>query len=144
MVTFLEKPTKSEGFEQIVDFLSAHTLRRDLRLADEEGVDCLLNSTIFENLKLIGPKTIAWNELRSTMPSESTEHVVDEAIYKELDDILVRVATTASSLEAKQYSGNINKSQSKGTSNEASSQGTTSGGGLSCQEAMRDTIAQTK
>nr|GEV88501.1 copia protein [Tanacetum cinerariifolium] len=28
--------------------------RRDLRLADEEGVDCFLNSTIFENLKLMG------------------------------------------------------------------------------------------
>nr|GEU33175.1 reverse transcriptase domain-containing protein [Tanacetum cinerariifolium] len=29
-------------------------LRRDLRLADEEGIDCLLNSTIFEQLALIG------------------------------------------------------------------------------------------
>nr|GFB55706.1 hypothetical protein [Tanacetum cinerariifolium] len=28
--------------------------RRDLRLADEEGVDCLSNSTIFVNLKFIG------------------------------------------------------------------------------------------
>nr|GEZ99180.1 hypothetical protein [Tanacetum cinerariifolium] len=30
MVVFLEKPTKSEGFEQTVDFLSAHTLRYSL------------------------------------------------------------------------------------------------------------------
>nr|GFA64398.1 hypothetical protein [Tanacetum cinerariifolium] len=67
MVSFLEK-NQSEGFEQIVDILNAHTLRvygkeiiitesfvrRDLQLADEEGVDCLPNSTIFENLELMG------------------------------------------------------------------------------------------
>nr|GEV08336.1 putative ribonuclease H-like domain-containing protein [Tanacetum cinerariifolium] len=100
-----EKSTESEGFEQIVYFLSAHTLRyaltdnptiydscieqfwstamaktineesqiharvggkeiiitessvrRDLQLADEDGVDCLPNSTIFENLKLMATR----------------------------------------------------------------------------------------
>nr|GEV35692.1 hypothetical protein [Tanacetum cinerariifolium] len=50
------------------------------------------------------------------------ESVADKAVYKELDDSLVRAATTASSLEAKQDSG----------------------GGPRCQEAMRDTIAQTR
>ncbi|GJW52215.1 hypothetical protein Tco_0093566, partial [Tanacetum coccineum] len=103
MVVFLSKPTKSYGFEQIVDFLNAHpiryaltknptiyiscieqfwstvvaktisgevqlhalvdgkkiiftesTVRRDLQLEDEEGVDCLPNSTIFEQLTLMG------------------------------------------------------------------------------------------
>ncbi|GJT08440.1 putative ribonuclease H-like domain-containing protein [Tanacetum coccineum] len=103
MVAFLSKPTKSDGFEQIVDFLNAHpiryalminptiyiycieqfwstimtktingeeqlhalvddnkiiitesSVRRDLQLADEEGVDCLPNSTIFEQLTLMG------------------------------------------------------------------------------------------
>nr|GEZ52563.1 hypothetical protein [Tanacetum cinerariifolium] len=102
MVAFLSKPTKSDGFEQIVDFLNAHpiryavtinptiyvscieqfwstamaktineevqlrakvygkkiiviesSVRRDLRLADEEGSDCLPNSTIFEQLALM-------------------------------------------------------------------------------------------
>ncbi|GKB60498.1 hypothetical protein Tco_0916684, partial [Tanacetum coccineum] len=33
-------------------------------------------------------------------PSGSTDNVVDEVVYKELDDRLVRAATTASSLEA--------------------------------------------
>ncbi|GJS68888.1 hypothetical protein Tco_0683453 [Tanacetum coccineum] len=60
-------------------------------------------------------------------PSGSTDNVADEAIYKELDDIL-RAATTASSLEAEQDSGNIIKTQSKATPNEAGSQGTTTGG----------------
>nr|GFA32920.1 hypothetical protein [Tanacetum cinerariifolium] len=55
--------------------------------------------------------------------------VEDEAIYKELDNSLVRVATNASSLEAEHDSGNINKTQSKATPNESSSQGTDSGGG---------------
>ncbi|GJS96496.1 hypothetical protein Tco_0803464 [Tanacetum coccineum] len=52
----------------------------------------------------------------------------DEAVYKELDDSLVRAATTASSLEVEQDSGNITKTQSKATLNEPSSLGTSSGG----------------
>ncbi|GJZ08575.1 hypothetical protein Tco_0542858 [Tanacetum coccineum] len=103
MVAFLSKPTESDGFEQIVDFLNAHpiryaltinptiyiscieqfwstvkaktingeaqlhalvdgkkiiitesSVRRDLQLADEESIDCLPNSTIFEQLALMG------------------------------------------------------------------------------------------
>ncbi|GJT74064.1 hypothetical protein Tco_1040789 [Tanacetum coccineum] len=102
MVTFLSKPTESEGFEQIMDFLNAHLIkyalkinptiyiscieqfwstvkaksikgeqqlhalvdgkkviitksivRRDLQLEDVEGVDCLPNATIFEQLTLM-------------------------------------------------------------------------------------------
>ncbi|GKB29026.1 hypothetical protein Tco_0868427 [Tanacetum coccineum] len=118
MVAFLFKPTESDGFEQIVDFLNAHsirhaltinpkiyisyikqfwstikvktingevqlhalvngkkiiitesTVRRDLQLEDAEGVDCLPNSTIFEQLALMGSKTTAWNEFSITMTS---------------------------------------------------------------------------
>ncbi|GKC22128.1 hypothetical protein Tco_1024278 [Tanacetum coccineum] len=103
MVTFLSKPAKSDGFEQIVDFLNAQpiryaltvnptiyiscieqfwstgvvkttngevqlhalvdgkkiiiseaSVRRDLKLEDGEGIDCLPNSTIFEQLALMG------------------------------------------------------------------------------------------
>ncbi|GJT70990.1 hypothetical protein Tco_1030276 [Tanacetum coccineum] len=56
----------------------------------------------------------------------------------------VRAATTASSLEAEQDNGNINKTRSKATPNESSSLGTTSGGGARCQETTGDTIAQTR
>ncbi|GJR42451.1 hypothetical protein Tco_1310554, partial [Tanacetum coccineum] len=73
-------------------------------------------------------------------PSGPTNIVVDEAVYKELGDNLVRAATTASSLEAEQDSGNITKTQSKATPNESSS---TLGGGPRRQETMGDTIAQT-
>ncbi|GKD63083.1 hypothetical protein Tco_1305191 [Tanacetum coccineum] len=107
MVAFLSKPTESEGFEQIMDFLNAHpikyaltinptiyiscieqfwstvkaktingeqqlhalvdekkviitesTVRRDLQLEDEKGVDCLPNATIFEQLALMGYEKI--------------------------------------------------------------------------------------
>ncbi|GJX29292.1 uncharacterized mitochondrial protein-like protein [Tanacetum coccineum] len=224
------------------------SIRRDPQLADEEGADCLPNSTIFEQLTLMGPKTTAWNEFSSTMasviiflatnqkfnllkfifdsmirnmdnlsgkflmyprvgkgfsgrvtplfqtmvvqnqsqlvegstiptdphqtptfiqpstqpkktqqpkkpkikdtrvpqPSDPIENVADEAVHKDLGDSLVRVATTASSLEAEQDSGNINKTQSKAKHNESSSLGTTSGGGPMCQETMGDTLAQTR
>ncbi|GJY45288.1 hypothetical protein Tco_0434351, partial [Tanacetum coccineum] len=118
MVAFLSKPTESEGFEQIVDFLNANPIKyalminpiiytscieqfwatikvktfngevqlqalvdgkkviitestviRDLHLEDAEGVDCLPNATIFEQLTLMGAKTTAWNEFSSTMAS---------------------------------------------------------------------------
>ncbi|GJR12334.1 putative ribonuclease H-like domain-containing protein [Tanacetum coccineum] len=45
------------------------SVRRDLKLEDEEGIDCLPNSTIFEQLALMGSKTTAWNEFSSTMAS---------------------------------------------------------------------------
>ncbi|GKD37703.1 hypothetical protein Tco_1257910 [Tanacetum coccineum] len=75
MVVFLSKPAKSDGFEQIVDFLNAQPLhaledgkkiiiseasvRRDLKLEDEKGIDCLPNSTIFEQLSLMGYEKIS-------------------------------------------------------------------------------------
>ncbi|GKC66615.1 hypothetical protein Tco_1099213, partial [Tanacetum coccineum] len=46
--------------------------------------------------------------------------VGDEAVHKELGDRMERAATTASSLEAEQDSGNINKTQSMATLNGSS------------------------
>ncbi|GKC47932.1 uncharacterized mitochondrial protein-like protein [Tanacetum coccineum] len=219
--------------------ITESTVRRDLHLEDAEGVDCLPNATIFEQLTLMGyeklsqkltfykaffspqwkflihtilqclsAKTTAWNEFSSTtafviirlatnqkfnfskyifesmvknlenvsskflmypsegsanptdphhtsiiiqpstsqpqrkqrprkpkrkdtevpQPSGSPNIVADKAVYKERDDSLVRAATTASSLEAEQDSGNIIKTRSKATPNEQSSLGTSSGG----------------
>ncbi|GKC60929.1 hypothetical protein Tco_1088527 [Tanacetum coccineum] len=45
------------------------TVRKDLQLEDAEGVDCLPNPIIFEQLILMGSNTIAWNEFSSTMAS---------------------------------------------------------------------------
>ncbi|GJZ99998.1 hypothetical protein Tco_0672549 [Tanacetum coccineum] len=44
--------------------------------------------------------------------------VGDEAVHKELGDRMERAAITTSSLEAKQDSGNINRTQSMATLNE--------------------------
>ncbi|GKC81672.1 putative ribonuclease H-like domain-containing protein, partial [Tanacetum coccineum] len=46
--------------------------------------------------------------------------VGDEVVHKELGDIMERAATTASSLESEQDSGNINKTQSMATLNGSS------------------------
>nr|GEW27462.1 hypothetical protein [Tanacetum cinerariifolium] len=59
-------------------------------------------------------------------------------------DSLVRATTTASSLEAEQNSGNIDKTQTKETFNEPSSQGTSSGDGPKRQDTMGDTSAHTR
>ncbi|GJU09384.1 hypothetical protein Tco_1131780 [Tanacetum coccineum] len=49
--------------------ITESTVRRDLQLENAEGVDCLPNATIFEQLALMGAKTTAWNEFSSTMAS---------------------------------------------------------------------------
>nr|GEW97791.1 hypothetical protein [Tanacetum cinerariifolium] len=108
LVVFLSKPTESEGFEKIVDFLNANPIqyvltvnpiiytscieqfwatvkaktdtgevqlqalvdgknviitesdvRRDIQLEDTEGVDCLPNAAIFEQLTLMGYEKIS-------------------------------------------------------------------------------------
>ncbi|GJR69595.1 hypothetical protein Tco_0015660 [Tanacetum coccineum] len=125
-------------------------VRRDLQLEDDEGVDCLPNVTIFKQLTLMGNmrrvgKGFSGREtpLFQTMMVQDQEEV-DAAVNEEMDDSLVRVATTATSLDAEQDRGNIDKTQSKATLNEPSSSGTSSGSGPRRQETMGDTIAQTR
>ncbi|GJS77539.1 hypothetical protein Tco_0727420 [Tanacetum coccineum] len=117
-------------------------IRRDLQLEDAEGVDCLPNATIFEQLTLMGRSKRKDTEV--PQPSGPTTNVADEAVNEEMDDSLVRAATTASSLEAEQDSGNIDKTQSKATPNEPSSPKTSSSGGPRRQETIGDIIAQTR
>nr|GEV01677.1 hypothetical protein [Tanacetum cinerariifolium] len=80
LIAFLEKPSESDGFEQIVDFLNANqikkkvvitedSIRHDLKLNDAEGTSCLPNAMIFEELARMGAKTTSWNEFSSTMAS---------------------------------------------------------------------------
>ncbi|GKB50168.1 putative ribonuclease H-like domain-containing protein [Tanacetum coccineum] len=56
--------------------------------------------------------------------------VANETIIKEWEDRMERAATAASNLEAKQDSGNINRTQSMATLNKSFPQGTGSGSGL--------------
>ncbi|GJZ46826.1 hypothetical protein Tco_0600658 [Tanacetum coccineum] len=76
LVAFLEKPKESDGFEGIIDFLNASSIRyaltiqalvdgkkvivtetsvrRALQLKDAEGTECLPNATIFAELERMG------------------------------------------------------------------------------------------
>ncbi|GJV13825.1 hypothetical protein Tco_1355366 [Tanacetum coccineum] len=78
MVAFLDKPTESDGFEQIANgkvktvngevhiqalvdkkkvIITETSIRRDLQLADENGTKCLPNATIFVELERMGDPT---------------------------------------------------------------------------------------
>ncbi|GJU29093.1 putative ribonuclease H-like domain-containing protein [Tanacetum coccineum] len=63
--------------------------------------------------------------------------VTDETVYKEWEDRIEMAATTASSLEAEQDSGNINRTQSMAILNESFPQGTVSGSGPSGKDNMK-------
>ncbi|GJZ01949.1 hypothetical protein Tco_0519910 [Tanacetum coccineum] len=66
------------------------SVRRDLYFIDEDGITCLTNTEIFENLQLMGgPATL----------------VADETVYEERGDSVERTDTTATSLDAEQGSG---------------------------------------
>ncbi|GJU69271.1 hypothetical protein Tco_1255530 [Tanacetum coccineum] len=110
LVAFLEKPTESEGFEEIfwdtvkaktvngevqlqalVDkknvIITESTIRRDLQLEDANGVDCLLNAAIFEQLTLMGKSKKKNTEV--PQPSGSTDNVPDENVPTTSNDPLL-------------------------------------------------------
>ncbi|GJY61546.1 hypothetical protein Tco_0462203 [Tanacetum coccineum] len=100
--------------------ITESTVRRDLQLEDAEGVDCLPNATIFEQLTLMGkPKR---KDTQIPQSSGPIDNVAYEAVNEEIDDSLERAATTATSLDLEQDRG----------------------GGPRCQETIRDNIAQTR
>ncbi|GJY70272.1 putative ribonuclease H-like domain-containing protein [Tanacetum coccineum] len=68
--------------------------------------------------------------------------VADETVYKELGDMMENAATTASSLEVEQDSGNINKTQSMATLNEPSPSKTSSGNGYSLKDKNEEKTGQ--
>ncbi|GJT96642.1 uncharacterized mitochondrial protein-like protein [Tanacetum coccineum] len=129
------------------------SVRRDLQLKDEKG-STILNDphhtptttqpSTSQPQKTQIPRKPKRKDTQVPQPSGPTNIVTDEVVHKELGDSLVRATTTASSLEAEQYSGSITKTRSKATPNESSSLGSTSGGGPRCQETMGDYIAQTR
>ncbi|GJX37825.1 hypothetical protein Tco_0251128 [Tanacetum coccineum] len=99
---------------------------------------------IFGNMRRVGKGFSGRETLLFQTMVVQDQAKIDEAVNEEMDDSLVRAATTTTSLDAEQDRGNINKTQSKATLNEPSSPGTSSGSGPRCQETMGDTIAQTR
>ncbi|GKE17676.1 hypothetical protein Tco_1425253 [Tanacetum coccineum] len=127
MVANLEKSTENADFAEIVDFLNANPIRYALTIhAKVEGKTIvILESSVRRDLQF--------------------DNEDDVTVTKEREDKMERPATTISSLEAEQDSGNINRTQSVATLNEPSPQGTSSGSGPRCQDTiLRDAEAQTR
>ncbi|GJS55512.1 hypothetical protein Tco_0628874 [Tanacetum coccineum] len=166
LVEFLAKPARSKGFEQVVDFLNASSIRYALTVHPTIYTSCIEQFWTTVKVKtvngeqqlqaLVDRKKIIITEATLTLmgkpkrndteiPQSSVpvENVADEAVYEERDDSLERATTTATSLDAEQDRGNISKTQSKATPNEPSFIRTSSGGGPRLQDTMGDTIAQT-
>ncbi|GJZ63649.1 putative ribonuclease H-like domain-containing protein [Tanacetum coccineum] len=77
--------------------------------------------------------------------SGPTTLVADETVHEERGDSMERAATTATSLDAEQGSGNINKTQSTAIPNDPFPQGTGSGGSPRRQDTiLGDRPAQTR
>ncbi|GJU83527.1 hypothetical protein Tco_1285892, partial [Tanacetum coccineum] len=93
MVAYLERPTDSDDFTEIVDFLNANPIRYALTVNHTIYVSC-----IEEFWSTAKAQTI--NE--ETQSSKPIDLVADQAVLKERGDSLERATTTASSLEAEQ------------------------------------------
>ncbi|GJZ12148.1 hypothetical protein Tco_0546907, partial [Tanacetum coccineum] len=80
---------------------------------------------------MLVPQVVEDEGRETEIPQSSgpPKKVGDEAVYIGEDDRVVRAATTASSLEAEQESGNIHKTRPMETLNEPSPQGLGSGSG---------------
>ncbi|GJX41607.1 hypothetical protein Tco_0256597 [Tanacetum coccineum] len=111
---------------------------------DPHHIPTIIQPSTSQPQKKQRPRKSKRKDTHIPQSSGPIDNVADEVVNEEMDDSLERAATTATSLDAKQDRGNINKIQSKPTPIEAGSQGTTSGGGPKRQKTIGDTIAQTR
>nr|GEZ92949.1 hypothetical protein [Tanacetum cinerariifolium] len=68
-VVYLSKSDASEGFDQIMDSVSAHTIKRDLYLDDADGLDVCRMRRFLRSLYewCLSAKMTAWNEFSCSM-----------------------------------------------------------------------------
>ncbi|GKE27679.1 hypothetical protein Tco_1443063, partial [Tanacetum coccineum] len=131
MVAYLKKPEGSEGFHQIfwetatartldneeieltatidgkVKIITKASVRRHLQLADSDGINSLPTTEIFEQLSLMGT-----NIQESVVPqprSPTQSPVADEATSTGLNVKYGGATTIVTGLEARQGSGNLDK-----------------------------------
>ncbi|GJU46975.1 hypothetical protein Tco_1204241 [Tanacetum coccineum] len=157
MVVYKHNQLKNKSFDDIQKLFNKamkrvkHIYRYGNRIGGRGVTDQTTHPTITQNPSTSQPKKTQKprkpkrKNTKVPQPSGSTEHVADEVVNEEMDDSLVRAATTASSLEAElvlvaKSIGN----RSKATLNEPNPHGTGSCSGPRCQETMGDTIAQTR
>ncbi|GKA80818.1 uncharacterized mitochondrial protein-like protein [Tanacetum coccineum] len=108
--------------------------------SDYAGASLDMKSTI-GGCQFLERRLISWQCKKQTIVANSTtkaEYVAasNKTVIKEWEDRMERVATTASSLEAEQDSGDINRTQSMTTLNESFAQRTDSGSGPRCQDTI--------
>ncbi|GJS68153.1 hypothetical protein Tco_0682718 [Tanacetum coccineum] len=89
MVAFLEKPAESEGFEQIIDFLNASSIKYDLTINPTIFVLCMLRNLDPKAVKfLMYPR----RDTEVSQPSEpdlvADEDVLTERVTKQSNDPL--------------------------------------------------------
>ncbi|GJS23628.1 hypothetical protein Tco_0452260 [Tanacetum coccineum] len=133
MVAFLAKPAKSEGFEQIVDFLNAHTIKYALTINPTIYTSCIEQFWATVKMKTVN------EEVQLQALVDGNKIIITKSIVRrdlQLED--------AEGVDSEQDNGNIIKTRSKATPNEVGSQGITLGDGPRRQETMGDTIAQTR
>ncbi|GKB02776.1 hypothetical protein Tco_0830865 [Tanacetum coccineum] len=117
LVAFLDKPKESEGFEQIIDFLNASSIRYVLTiqalvdkkrviiteksvrivlmLEDAKGTECLTNDVIFEQLTLMGlqEKVLDLEEAKTAQAKEIAslkkrkEIIEEDVVMMNKDDL---------------------------------------------------------
>nr|GEV01926.1 retrovirus-related Pol polyprotein from transposon TNT 1-94 [Tanacetum cinerariifolium] len=138
MVAYLKKPSGSEGFQEIVDFLNANHIRYALTKNPTIYVSLIKKFwqtaivIIVDNGEQEITATVDGKEFTVTEASVRRQlqlaDVEDEAVYEEWDDKVERAATTATSLDEAQASGNILKTQSTTMPTVPFPQGTGAGG----------------
>nr|GEU37604.1 hypothetical protein [Tanacetum cinerariifolium] len=114
--------------------ISESLMRSDLLFDDEDGITCLTNDEIFENLALMGYEPL----------STKLTFQKDEVVNQEEGDRVKRVITTDASLEAAQDSDNIIKTQTTAMPNVYIPLGIDTGSSLRSQKTMGGTSAQTR
>ncbi|GJY06010.1 putative ribonuclease H-like domain-containing protein [Tanacetum coccineum] len=123
------------------DYNVADLLTKAFDIDDWNGLEIL-----FDEIKVyIGnSKVNAVGRKVSAAKQKVNAARLNEDVHEERRDSVEKAATTAASLEAEHDSGNINRTQSMAIPNVPFPQGISSGGSPRCQEAIGDTIAQTR
>ncbi|GKB36578.1 uncharacterized mitochondrial protein-like protein [Tanacetum coccineum] len=125
--------------------ISETSIRRDLKLEDEEASP--------QPQKTQKPRKPKRKDTRVPQPSDPSDRVADEAVHKELGISLVRVATTASSLEAGGVGGggcssrhwkHLLRHNPKQNTYDLVPRTLLQGGGPRCKKPMRDTYCLTR
>nr|GEX78287.1 hypothetical protein [Tanacetum cinerariifolium] len=101
--------------KKLIQVIKIHTDHNVIDLLTKD-FDQRMGDALWINLQL---KLVT----KISQSSRPTNLVLDKTVYKEWEDIMEMVATIASSLEAEQDSGNINRTQSMATLNELLPQG---------------------